>query len=459
MPTSPPTEEYVRGTMAEQMALRFLRGELPLTNNVLVGLHQQLIVPSLIGRIVEASRKGAGLAKQVKTQGRSLRQIVEDSDFEWNPPSEARVEREENAATDWVEPERGEAEPGARHDGDARHGIGEGDEVFRASAKWQHVQQRDMRVAAFPATPEGVVEAALYELHRGEKRSLGEVEGESTAAAKLGRGPAAAREGTVQRFRNGKTVTEGTNDDPLNQPAVGHVSRNGVSEPRGPVGVYQERGTGHYHSGEEEEWQWCGSFVAFVYGRCGIDVGKGFASAARTPHQLAVMEGSAAFIRENTGEAKTGERQSDAVSKTAPYFASYELAEIQHTARPPGTKDVIAVPFSTRSAPLADAAAIDIRPGDVAWQMHNVTSGHVMLVIGVVHRTDGADVVTVEGNHGDEVSSGLHHLHLRDGRLSGDIVGWGRPPQLEAAGAAPDSVDPAILDTIKKGKHGSSRTR
>src|SRR5579883_364155 len=84
-----------------------------------------------------------------------------------------------------------EPEAGARHDAsDVEHrALGEGGEVLRDDGRTVKV--------AFPATPAGVVEAALYELHRGEPRPLDEIARDPTAA-RWARGPGAATEGAAR---------------------------------------------------------------------------------------------------------------------------------------------------------------------------------------------------------------------------------------------------------------------
>src|SRR5262245_11097745 len=65
------------------LALAFLTGKSELSDAALVGLHQTLVAPALVARVVSASKAGARLAANVDVQGKSLRQVVQDAAFDW----------------------------------------------------------------------------------------------------------------------------------------------------------------------------------------------------------------------------------------------------------------------------------------------------------------------------------------------------------------------------------------
>lgn len=435
-------------------------------------------------------------------------------------------------------------EPGARHDfsDEQKTVIGEGDEVFKPMSSTQSAKAANV-ARAFPATPEGVVQAAFYELHRGEARPLAEILADPTQA-KLQRGPAAPTEGDAKLNDDTKAPAVGKADkaqgmdlrgtyatetklaelrkkhgaelsrlaeleerirpfvakrkeaklrpevqaevqaleseraalvkqlaaDPEVQ-AIRAAEKQVVSQPAGHV-----RSPGQAAKGEagesvggvraalmvgadfdakkakegKEQQYWCGSFVAYVYARCGIDVGKGFASAFKAPRQLSTEPGAEAFMRPPV-RAKDGEKMKEPKKpKKPPYFASHQLAQVEPHE---GDADSVA-DISPKFAPInlagAGARAIDIRPGDVAWTMHDVSAGHVFLIVGVEHTDTGVYVVTIEGNLGQKVNTAAHRLEWKDGNLTGDIVGWGRPPEFAALPAGCDTADPAMMAYIEK---------
>src|SRR3954447_20815265 len=55
------------------LALAFLTGKSELTDVALVGLNQTLLMPTLVSRVVSASKAGAKLAANVDTRGSSRR--------------------------------------------------------------------------------------------------------------------------------------------------------------------------------------------------------------------------------------------------------------------------------------------------------------------------------------------------------------------------------------------------
>jgi hypothetical protein len=88
----------------------FLRRELQPTDQVKVGLHQGLIVSTLVGRVLKAYASGARLAVEVPKEVRAPRRMVEHHAFDWGEagPEPMRADRE--AA---LGPE-GKARPAAR---------------------------------------------------------------------------------------------------------------------------------------------------------------------------------------------------------------------------------------------------------------------------------------------------------------------------------------------------------
>ena len=54
----------------------------------------------------------------------------------------------------------------------------------------------------------------------------------------------------------------------------------------------------------------------------------------------------------------------------------------------------------------------------------------------------------MEGNKGNRLTSYVHKLHWEGGKLTSDIVGWGRPAALESFPRPADTRDPAMLARI-----------
>jgi len=68
--------------VAATAAMRFLRGQIPLSNIVLLGLNQAISDRNVVNRIVAASRAGASLASHV-TRNEPIAQLVRDPQFDW----------------------------------------------------------------------------------------------------------------------------------------------------------------------------------------------------------------------------------------------------------------------------------------------------------------------------------------------------------------------------------------
>jgi len=315
-------------------------------------------------------------------------------------------------------------EPDSVHDGADGTAIGAGDQVFRGGARASHVSLAVVK-RAFETSAHGVEQAALYELHRGEARPFGEVLADSTRA-RFARGPAAADEGPAMN-----------NTDAPGTPPIGRLS----SAPVGPIRSYLELG-GDWDASVARQLPWCGSFAAFVFARCGVDVKKGFMSAYRVPRQLSLMNGIV-YLRRDTGDPSSSDVFS---TRSSTYFASWSLSTVSPT------RDVEQAPqsvsLSTCPIALPTPETLDVRVGDVAWLMHDRTHGHVMIVVGVRRNDHSVDLVTVEGNANNRVQHAIRTISLVGGRISGVIVGWGRPGAITDALPSDAVVDTAVADTI-----------
>jgi hypothetical protein len=72
-------------TASKQAALRFLRGGLGVTPQVLVALHRIFVDPRMVARLVDAHRQGAPLARDVSPRLDDPRWLIEDPAFAWTP--------------------------------------------------------------------------------------------------------------------------------------------------------------------------------------------------------------------------------------------------------------------------------------------------------------------------------------------------------------------------------------
>jgi hypothetical protein len=433
-------------------------------------------------------------------------------------------------------------ERGALHDFNesSRTVVGEGDEVFRPldSESSRRAKAQDVR-RAFPPTPQGVVQAALYELHRGEARPFAETLGDPTLD-KLRRGPAAPTEGKARQnddaatpsisrnqeeqgfglrgtfatemrirevrekhraaldrlaelhtqisdFEEGRKKHRDVLPDVLAKytgnkkelaviarqlaahpevkalfatekqavsQSVGHVETPGDRAHHHPVeavgSIRASLMVGYGYAGQgRKQAPWCASFAAYVYARCGINVGAGFSAAFRAPRALAALSGAEAFHRAAV-DAAHGEKQEPSKDKPHTfYYASHALSRVKSYDGAPRKPQEIPLHLEPIDLGGRGAAGIDIRPGDAAWMMHNPGEGHVMVVIGVHHEIDSVFVVTVEGNADNQVQSRSHRLQWKGGKLTGDLVGWGRPPELASFGPTADTQDAAMLRQIE----------
>ena len=279
----------------------------------------------------------------------------------------------------------------AVHDGDETHALGAGDEVFDASGKV---------IAAFPATPDGVVSAALYELHRGERRSLRDIRQDDTAG-RVKRGAQAAREKRVPNATGTKTV--GANTDDADGQVIGHLRGGRAAR---PIDAY-------LHSAKTESKNpWCGAFATFAYQRAGI-VTESLAYSLNVEHALARAgnkEQHGAYYRINASKENhrfSGELQEGSYDQKKARYLTHETVE--------------------------SGLDIDIRAGDVLWLQHDKESGHVGIIIGVHKTAKDVRIVTVEGNVGDKLDTRTHTLTVgANNRCSATFKGWGRPPELQS---------------------------
>lgn len=306
-----------------------------------------------------------------------------------------------------------EAEDGSFHDGGPGRPLGADDDAFRPGAPAESVPFRLVR-QAFPSTGEGVVRAALYELHRGEERSLDEIVALPNRDRFFRRGPAAAIELLSRNM-------DGPNARPIASAGGRRV---------GPIHAYLATGFA-VDASLRKQAPWCGSFAAFVYARCGIATQRGFASAYKVPRQLSRMTGAVAFELRGGAVARIVVDDGAARQKVPASDLSYRRTALA----------------------LPTPAELDLRAGDVCWLMHNDTSGHVMVVVGVSVRDSGVDVITVEGNRGDQVTYGVRSIEWVDGKVRSELAGWGRAGVLESQEAhfAWPADDAALADAVAAG--------
>lgn len=298
----------------------------------------------------------------------------------------------------------------ATHDGGANAPLGQGDEVL---------DENNRVIAVFPTTADGVVQAAFYELHRGEKRSMEEIMADQTGA-KTDRGPAAAIE------------AGSTNRSQSTAPSIGHVTTNvkgkdnktaKVTSSLGAIEIYQRAG------GQNPGCAWCGCFATFVYARAGITVPT-MAFSLNVPNVLAGMGDE-----DNHGTYyQVGSKPTPHRKKGDP-ASSINLSTGQHSAT---TNKQGMGSQAYKSSQLNSLTDLDIRPGDVFWQQHSPTEGHVGLIVGVNKSATTITCVTIEGNTSDKLASHVRTItRSKDGAVTSGFKGWGRPPQLNVGGHNP----------------------
>lgn len=266
--------------------------------------------------------------------------------------------------------------------------------------------------AIFKKSAAGVVGAAMYELHRGERRTLDQIYADATIS-RVTRGPYAAIEGLAD-----DDTVEGTNWDLPTAPSIAQVKVGGTWRNLRAIETYL-RVNGIYGAAP-----WCGSFASYLYARAGVvlptmklarNAQNVIAAAGGTYYQLAADE--VLLDPEHPDDSR--------VSYTGPL----ELGRA-------GTQ------ASYRASSARSLADVDLRPGDVMWLIHADNSGHLAIVVGVSRTSEAIRVVTIEGNKDDRVGA-----HVRTMRREGDDFvaewkGWGRPALLEGAPVAFDADAP-----------------
>jgi hypothetical protein len=329
--------------------------------------------------------------------------------------------------------EPGHVVPGdgaAFHDGGNDKELGKGDEVMEVVKGKEHI------VPVFPATADGMVMAALYELHRGDKRSMAEIMADHTAA-RWARGKDAAVEQTVQGdWKKGR----GLNDDgdaTKHGQVVGHVEEQKkdkgqlveVDAPIGPIQAYKTAaGMGTFSQGKDP--MWCGAFVTYCLARCGVDVGT-LKYVPSIAGKIAKKDGTLFEV----DSMQTSDGGGDRHKATYRYSGGYHEGKAGQTASQLDKKKI------------DSAEAIDIRPGDIFY-----TDKHTGIIAGVNKTPTQIVIRTVEGNSSDKVTSNVRTIDVKDGVIKNSAFkGWGRPAEFGAVAA------PANEDWIDagKGKHNN----
>jgi hypothetical protein len=280
----------------------------------------------------------------------------------------------------------GSLDDDAFNDGSRSSPLGQGDQVFDANGEV---------IAAFPATPDGVVQAALYELHRGERRSMAEILADNSLA-RLERGPNAAAE-------------VGKNRDSTSSQVIGR--RNGRQ--MRPIAAYMAA------AGLTGAYEWCGGFCSFVYARAGIDIG----SLAGT---LNIDDEAAQDSDTINGRAINGEYYRVNGSRRrgggGRWYYEGGLQRGLPSNRSPRYEN----------APARSARDIDVRPGDCFWlEYPGKQGGHAGVIVGTEHGDGFVNLVTIEGNYGQKLKSNVRRIETdARGGLSSTVKGWARPAEL-----------------------------
>ncbi|HEX4417443.1 MAG TPA: DUF4157 domain-containing protein [Kofleriaceae bacterium] len=338
--------------------------------------------------------------------------------------------------------EPADLEAGARHDGGEGMPLGQGDDVWDADG---HV------IVVFPATAEGVVQAAFYELHRGRERSLEDILHDDTAE-RTTPGAHVAHEGSARvavTRADGTTGTqlEGTNTDIAGSQPIGHRGRRRTAI--GPVDAYLRS------AGRSPRVPWCGSFATFIYLRCGlIAADRGATDSMAASHEVPdVMARLGDADHPGAYHRFTGDEHHHGHARTY----DGDLQDGEHSA------DGASFPSTTS---FATALAFDIRPGDVFWMEHDRATGHVGIIVGV-HRTEQeVTMVMIEGNADNQVRTRTRYIRVAAAaegtqpQVTSDIKGWGRPPGLQ--GGAPvetGGTQPAWMTAAAAQSQGEGTTR
>jgi hypothetical protein len=300
----------------------------------------------------------------------------------------------------------------AFHDGGADKALGADDEVFEYVNGLNHI------IPVFPSTPEGLVEAALYELHRGDKRSMADILADHSVK-RWERGKNAAIESDGKGgFSKGKTGInddgKATSDGSSGVRAVGHVTLTKKHQivqadaATGPIQAYKTAaGMGTFSTGRDP--MWCGAFVTYCLARCGIDAGS-LAYAPTVGSTIAKAGGR--MFHFDTTEVKVDDGN-DRHKNQYKYGGNYYEGQSGDGKASHATKREI-----------HSGKEIDIRPGDVFYSRK-----HTGLIVGVNRQDRQIVLRTVEGNSSDQVRSQTRVIEIdKDGHVvSANFEGWGRP--------------------------------
>lgn len=304
----------------------------------------------------------------------------------------------------------------AFHDGSKAAPLGRGDSAFN---------EYGTVIQAFPATADGVVAAALYELHRGDKRGLAEILADDSAG-RTARGPDAA----IEKRVGGKPM----NDDAANAPIIGHLPKlSDKDKIQGDVAAirayFYAADIHNVPKADKVAPPWCGSFATFVYRRAGIDV-LPLAYSMKVAKSL-----SKSGTRENPGSYFhiTGSEETKGHKK------NYQ-GRLRHGAHDETTLE--GTECYDSDVKNLSGITIDIRPGDVLWQEHDANHGHVGIVLGV-HKTETEiTIVSAEGNADQKLQRRVHTITIKDKEhVTATFKGWGRPAELNQATAPAQSAE------------------
>ena len=108
---------------------------------------------------------------------------------------------------------------------------------------------------------------------------------------------------------------------------------------------------------------------------------------------------------------------------------------------------------------VASALDFDMRAGDVFWMEHTASTGHVGIIVGVQKTREVCTFVTIEGNANNQVRTHVRHIRVdARGNVTADVKGWGRPPQLQSAGApANPETMPGWMEGANEHERGGGR--
>lgn len=423
----------------------------------------QILGAELIAKIQAAKSQGAALGKYVPAS------VLEQSPlsalchpkWQWRPIANdpARIDAQGNFVP---HPEVFVDYDKTSEAGKKGSGLGVGMEILREGA-CDTIKYADVRGQAFPKTPEGVVQAALYFVHLGEKKTFQEILSDQTRARFTPAETAPQESGSSNNDRALAGTPEAKHEK---QPAiaVGHIGTGKHRTAIGPIRAFHEIGNDSYGKDKKKQLPWCGSFAATVYALCGINMGEGIASAVKAPKKLASTPGAVAYERANMNKTKKVKIPQGKDKEGKPmereilaYEPSSTLSKIKpQTLKKGQTVDDVKVDFEGMK--VNGVGMINIGPGFMAWKHHNMEQGHVMIVLATKHMEDGVAVVTAEGNFSDALQTRSYKISYdsKTGAIGGDIAGWGAPPEIAELGWR-EKPDSAVDDFLNRpGQTGGS---